>query len=354
MPAAQGLIRVLLSRNLIPIVVGSIIGGAALIVGVGAVTMALMPLAASSGTAIAPAAGADAAGAAAAGAAGAAGGTGPAGAASADGSAGLLGCGLCACCAGCCTLLAIARARLSERWRRLSIGFRASLFLGVLCFFIAFAGFVRNSNKLTFSNSPYFPLAKAGGYLLDFAMTLILFPMMRNLVSWLRTTPITELLPLDDNHSLHVLVAKIVAFGTAVHVAGHYLYMNWAGSFQAAYTTLPHITGHLVLLLMALMYATSMTRKGWKLFGRWKVGSFDTFWFTHQLYLAVYVLLIIHAEAFYKWAFWPLLLFGVDKAIHYLRGLKECQLLAVRQEAQGTDVMSLQMRVFLNGRLRFR
>jgi hypothetical protein len=117
------------------------------------------------------------------------------------------------------------------------------------------------------------------------------------------------------------------------------------GSYETAYVSLPGITGHLALVAMLLIYITSVCRKGWRvpLLG-WRIGSFDAFWFTHQLYLAVYLLLVLHAEAFYKWAFWPLLLFGIDKAIHYLRGKKECQLLAVRQEAKGTDVMSLQVR----------
>jgi hypothetical protein len=130
----QGRITVL-SRNIIPIVVGSVLGGLALLVGGAAAIMAFMPLAAASGTAIASAAGASAT---------TGGATGGAASGGATSAVGRLGCGVCACCAVLCTPLALASARLNERWRRFSVGFRASVFLGLVCFLIAFAGFARN------------------------------------------------------------------------------------------------------------------------------------------------------------------------------------------------------------------
>ena len=286
--------------------------------------------------------------------AGATAGSGAAAAATSGGTATLLSqaaaagcCGLCGLC-GCC-------APLAARWRKVSTGRKAVFYLVLVCVAFAVTGFLRNSSGLRFSKSVYFAVAKAGGYLLDFAMTAILFPMMRNLISWLRTTPITDIIPLDDNHAVHILIAKIVAVGVVIHVVGHYLNMDWHGASIAstAFGTLPGLTGHLALVCMIAMYATSVCRKGVKILGLTRLGGFDSFWFTHQLYLAVYLLLILHAEAFYRWLFWPAVLFAVDKGIHYLRGQKECHLVAVRQEAQGTDVMSLQMRVFLTGRLKF-
>lgn len=230
-----------------------------------------------------------------------------------------------------------------------------SVYLVVFCIAISLAGFFRNSDSLTFSKSVFFSLAKGAGYLLDFAMTAILFPTMRNLVSWLRTTPVSDVIPLDDNHAVHILIAKIVAVGTAIHVLGHYFNMDWHNWSipEAAFATLPGATGHLVLAAMLAMYATSMMRKGIKLFGEFTLGSFDSFWLTHKLYILVYALLAFHAESFYKWAFWPVVMFVIDKAIHYMRGQKECRLVAVRQEAKGTDVMSLEMKVFHTGRVRF-
>ena len=296
--------------------------------------------------AAAAAAGAGAAGAGAAGAAAAGAGAGAgAGAAAAAGATGASA-GAAAGIGGCFGLFAM--------WKRQTVAFRAFVYLISFCVLISLVGFIRNSDGLSFSTSIYFSLAKAGGYLLDFGMTAILFPMMRNMISWLRTTPIADVIPLDDSHSLHILIAKIIGVGTLIHVVGHYLNMDATGKdiSMAAFGNISGITGHLVLLCMAVMAITSMMRRGITIFGK-KFGSFDTFWATHQLYILVYVLLVFHAEAFYRWAFWPLVLYTIDKAIHHMRGQKQCHLAAVRQEAKGTDVMSLQMKVFLDGRLRF-
>ena len=55
---------------------------------------------------------------------------------------------------------------------------------------------------------PYMPtsyyFAKAGGGMLNFNCAVILVPVMRNILSWLRTTPVKELLPLDDNIIFHM------------------------------------------------------------------------------------------------------------------------------------------------------
>jgi hypothetical protein len=54
-------------------------------------------------------------------------------------------------------------------------------------------------------------------------------------------------------------------------------------------------------------------------------GGYNTFHYTHRLYMPVYALLLIHSEAFYKWAFWPLCMLAVDKAIGHMRaGRKVC------------------------------
>ena len=45
----------------------------------------------------------------------------------------------------------------------------------------------------------YFPWAKAGGAMLNLNCSLILIPVLRNLLSWLRTTPAGDYLPLDLN-----------------------------------------------------------------------------------------------------------------------------------------------------------
>jgi hypothetical protein len=43
---------------------------------------------------------------------------------------------------------------------------------------------------------------------LDFNCNLILFPMMRNIMSWLRTTPLSEWVPLDEHITFHIVVSS--------------------------------------------------------------------------------------------------------------------------------------------------
>lgn len=53
--------------------------------------------------------------------------------------------------------------------------------------------------------------------------------------------------------------------------------------------------------------------------GKWYFGGYNTFHYTHRLYMPMYALLLLHSEAFYKWAFWPLCMLAVDKAIGHMR-----------------------------------
>eukprot|EP00191_Tetraselmis_sp_GSL018_P002616 CAMPEP_0177611318 /NCGR_PEP_ID=MMETSP0419_2-20121207/20421_1 /TAXON_ID=582737 /ORGANISM="Tetraselmis sp., Strain GSL018" /LENGTH=561 /DNA_ID=CAMNT_0019107027 /DNA_START=380 /DNA_END=2065 /DNA_ORIENTATION=+ len=181
---------------------------------------------------------------------------------------------------------------------------------------------------------PYLPLAKVGGYMLDFMLPLLLFPVMRHFMTWLRSSPATSFLTLDANIKAHRVLGAFVFVPIAIHVGMHLTWMalvpegeNYpAGGFvQRAFRSHHGITGWTLLVCMVLMALTSTTRvrRGkWKVLGQ-KVTGFDIFWNTHSLYWVVFALLFFHSESFLKWAFWPVSLFLLDKVLRSL--YKHCQ-----------------------------
>lgn len=65
-------------------------------------------------------------------------------------------------------------------------------------------GFVSNMGS---HPAPFYPHAKGFGKMLDLDCSFILIPVLRNFLSFLRTTPVNGLLPLDDNLMIHKLTA---------------------------------------------------------------------------------------------------------------------------------------------------
>ena len=65
-------------------------------------------------------------------------------------------------------------------------------------------------------------------------------------------------------------------------------------------------TGFALITILAIMFLCSMP------FVR-RSGKFEVFYFTHLLYMPFYILLILHAPNFWKWALGPLLLYILER-----------------------------------------
>jgi len=66
----------------------------------------------------------------------------------------------------------------------------------------------------------WFAVAKSGGYILDFDLSLLLLPTLRSAQTVMRQVPALERIFSDPIH-FHIQVACCVLFGTCVHVIGH-------------------------------------------------------------------------------------------------------------------------------------
>lgn len=72
-------------------------------------------------------------------------------------------------------------------------------------------------NKLTFSVW----ISRGAGLALTVDGTVIVLPMCKNLLRWIR--PKIRLLPLDESQWFHRQVAYSLLFWTCVHVCAHYV-----------------------------------------------------------------------------------------------------------------------------------
>jgi NADPH oxidase len=144
-------------------------------------------------------------------------------------------------------------------------------------------------NTLTFSVW----ISRGAGLVLTFDGTLILLPVCRTIVRWVR--PKIRWLPLDENIWFHRQVAYAMLVFTAIHTAGHYVnffnvertQIRPVTAMQIHYAQPGGITGHVMLLCMLLMYTTAHHRI--------RQQSFETFWYTHHLFIPFLLGLYTHA-----------------------------------------------------------
>ncbi|OTA68778.1 putative FAD binding protein [Hypoxylon sp. EC38] len=170
------------------------------------------------------------------------------------------------------------------------------LFWGVHWFFFAFGWYKQNADiKLAGLNTLKYSVwfSRGAGLVLAVDGTLILLPVCRTLVRWVR--PKVRWLPLDENIWFHRQVAYAMLTFTVIHVASHYVnfynvektQIRPVTAVEIHYTQAGGVTGHVMLLCMLLMYTTAHHRI--------RQQSFETFWYTHHLFIPFFLGLYTHA-----------------------------------------------------------
>lgn len=136
-------------------------------------------------------------------------------------------------------------------------------------------------------------MSRGAGLCLTVDVLLILLPMCRNILRVVR--PNIKWLPLDESQWFHRQVAYSMLLWTAVHTSSHYVnFFNVERSqirpqaaVQIHYTEAGPITGHVMLLCMMLMFTTSHAKI--------RQQSFETFWYTHHLFIPFFLAMYTHA-----------------------------------------------------------
>ncbi|XP_067827251.1 NADPH oxidase 5 [Heptranchias perlo] len=167
-------------------------------------------------------------------------------------------------------------------------------------------------------------LAKGCGQCLNFNCTFIAVLMLRRCLTWLRTTWLVRVLPMDQHVLLHQLVGFAIFGLTVVHSIAHVVNFvkltHNGGTYQLweyLFTTRPgigwiygmtSITGVILQLLIILMLICSSP------FVR-RSGHFEVFYWTHLCYIWVWTLLILHCPNFWKWFVASGFLFLMEKIV---------------------------------------
>ncbi|KAF5933932.1 hypothetical protein HYC85_030103 [Camellia sinensis] len=163
--------------------------------------------------------------------------------------------------------------------------------------------------------------AKGAAETLKFNMALILLPVCRNTVTWLRKhRPISSIIPFNDNINFHKTIAGGIVIGVILHggthlacdfprisgsdstifqqtIAAQFRYHQ--PSYMEILATTEAMTGIAMVILMTIAFslATKWPRRQSPLLPRSirQVTGFNTFWYSHHLFIIVYALLIVHS-----------------------------------------------------------
>ncbi|KAJ4974175.1 hypothetical protein NE237_007349 [Protea cynaroides] len=182
--------------------------------------------------------------------------------------------------------------------------------------------FIQYSHRNSFQCAGYcIPTAKGAAETLKFNMALILLPVCRNTVTWLRMNRrINSIIPFNDNINFHKLIAGGIVVGVILHAGAHLICdfpriascnhlvfrRTIAGCFGGDQPSYMEILGSpevligiaiVVLMAIAFTLATPLSRRRssslpWPLR---QVTGFNTFWYSHHLFIIVYALLIVHS-----------------------------------------------------------
>jgi NADPH oxidase len=172
-------------------------------------------------------------------------------------------------------------------------------------------------------------VARGFGQLLNFNCALVMLPVMRTILTVLRTLKFGIIAPLDKNLVFHRYIAYNIAIFGLLHGLAHYgnyscCYRLYAGlepdptivivsPWHACWGTRAGLTGNLIVIAMLFMYSSAA--KGYR-----TTNNFTIFWYMHHLFIAFFVLLLIHGKNFWMWFLGPGAMYVLERILRNLRG----------------------------------
>ncbi|XVF63872.1 hypothetical protein PTKIN_Ptkin09bG0121100 [Pterospermum kingtungense] len=265
---------------------------------------------------------------------------------------------------------------IMDNWQRVWV---MMLWLGIVGGLFAYK-FVQYRNKAAFDVMGYCVcIAKGGAETLKFNMALILLPVCRNTITWLRNkTKLGAVVPFDDNLNFHKVIAVGITVGVILHGGAHLTcdFPRLLHATEEEYEPMEPffgeeqpenywwfvkgvegITGIIMVVLMAIAFtlATPWFRRNKLNLPKFlkKLTGFNAFWYSHHLFVIVYALLIVHGIYLYltkKWyqkTTWmylavPITLYACERLIRAFRSsIKAVKILKVA--VYPGNVLSLHM-----------
>ncbi|XP_010250429.1 PREDICTED: respiratory burst oxidase homolog protein C [Nelumbo nucifera] len=218
--------------------------------------------------------------------------------------------------------------RLVDNWQRVWV---VGVWLGMVWGLFAYK-FIQYRKRAAYEVMGYCVcMAKGAAETLKLNMALILLPVCRNTITWVRNkTKLGVVVPLDDNLNFHKVIAVGIAVGTGIHVGAHltcdfprlmsaskekydelmaaYFGEEQPSSYWWFVKGVEGVTGIIMVVLMGIAFTLATP---WFRRGRFnlphplkKLTGFNAFWYSHHLFVIVYALLIVHGIKLYLTKEW--------------------------------------------------
>uniref|UniRef100_A0A0D9V5C2 FAD-binding FR-type domain-containing protein n=1 Tax=Leersia perrieri TaxID=77586 RepID=A0A0D9V5C2_9ORYZ len=212
-----------------------------------------------------------------------------------------------------------------DNWKRLWV---LALWIGIMAGLFAWK-FMQYRNRYVFDVMGYcVTTAKGAAETLKLNMAIILLPVCRNTITWLRSTRAARVLPFDDNINFHKTIAAAIVVGIILHAGNHLVcdfprlikssdekyapLGQYFGEIKPTYFTLVKgvegITGVIMVVCMIIAFtlATRWFRRSLVKLPRPfdKLTGFNAFWYSHHLFIIVYIAFIVHGECLYLIHVW--------------------------------------------------
>ncbi|XP_072975700.1 respiratory burst oxidase homolog protein B-like [Typha angustifolia] len=211
---------------------------------------------------------------------------------------------------------------MEDNWKRVWV---MALWLGI-CAGLFTWKFIAYKRHVIFEVMSYCVcVAKGGAETTKLNMAIILLPICRNTITWLRSkTRLGAIVPFNDSLNFHKVIAWGIAVGVALHVVPH-LTCDFPLLLHATdeeYEPLKRffgdkrppnywwfvkgvegVTGLILLILMIIAYtfAQPYFRRN-KLDPAspfYRFAGFNTFWYSHHLFIIVYIAFVVHGVCLY-------------------------------------------------------
>jgi predicted ferric reductase/Ca2+-binding EF-hand superfamily protein len=228
--------------------------------------------------------------------------------------------------------------RLRGFWRLVDNNRAASVFL-VIYAAINAALFIHAMQTYAAQGATiYVQIARGCGACLNFNGALILVPMLRHFLTWLRQTLVGGLLPIDDSIAFHRLVGHVMMAFALVHTAMHLV--NYSslpeGMDHYLFSTQAGLTGVLLTAVFVVMWVCAMdfVRRG---------GHFELFYFTHFGFILWFGLALVHGPVFWQWVALPVAAYIVERIIRTWRTSRKMPVTALEPLASTVTRLELQL-----------
>jgi predicted ferric reductase len=169
-------------------------------------------------------------------------------------------------------------------------------------------------------------LARGCGACLNFNGALLLVPMLRHALTWVRRRPAGRFIPVDDAIDAHRLIAEVLFGFSLVHSGAHITNIVLTG---ASWTSRANVTGYILLWGLLVMWLMSRRRVR-------QSGQFEAFHFTHRvLWWGWFGVALVHGPVFWIWTMVPLGMFIVELGLRAVRKGAAAPLSAARPLPSG-------------------